>query len=86
MRVMFKKQKLRHKAFTSLNRFKVWRPRLQLGYSGHSKVNPVFPRKSGRASERAKLFDAVSFRLSRFLLKLLYIDIRIISYSIVAKP
>ena len=49
MCVMFKKEKLRHKAFTSLNRFKVWRPRLQLGYSGHSKVNPVFPRKSGRA-------------------------------------
>ena len=57
MFVMFKKEKLRHKAFTSLNRFKVWRPRLQLGYSGHSKVNPVFPRKNGRALERAKLFS-----------------------------
>ena len=86
MCVMFKKEKLRHKAFTSLNRFKVWRPRLQLGYSGHSKVNPVFPRKNGRALERAQLFHAVSFQLSRFLLKLLYIDIRIIFYSMVAKP
>ena len=76
MCVMFKKEKLRHKAFTSLNCFKVWRPRLQLGYSGHSKVNPVFPRKSGRALERAQLFHAVSFQLSCFLLKLLYIDIR----------
>ena len=35
----------------------------------------MFPRKSGRALERAKLFHAVSFQLSRFLLKLLYIDI-----------
>ena len=86
MCVMFKKEKLRHKSFTLLNRFKVWRPRLQLGYSGHSKVNPVFPGKSGRASERTKLFHAVSFQLSRFLLKPLYIAIRIISYSMVAKP